>query len=199
MSASQDTIAAPARQRPGARPRTPLGYHTDAFDPDPSGAARVAETSPKRKAAEEDGGHYGTGDPIDRASNLLETVVGWAEMAVGLVLAAVIIYAVAVVIVGAVELMTAFPSINGREGINGVIKAVLDTFIIIELFRITIAYVRHHEVVPTVLETALVVAAREIVVIEAGANNPLAAAAVGGTLLAIGITSFLLTRAKRAE
>ncbi len=75
------------------------------------------------------------------------------------------------------------------------IKAVLDVFIVVELFRITVAYVRHSAVVPTVLETALVVAAREVVVIEAGTKEPLVGLALAGILVAIGVTWWLLRSA----
>lgn len=130
---------------------------------------------------------------IDRVAFWLETGISWIETVVAIVLAVVVVIAVALVALATVKLVGEFPGTDG-EGIFKVIKAVLDTFIVIELFRITIAYVRHREVIPTVLETALVVAAREIVVIEAGAENPLAAAAVGGTLIAIGVTWALLRR-----
>lgn len=130
---------------------------------------------------------------IDRLAYWLETGIAWMETVVAALLAVVVLIAVAVVGYATWKLIGAFPDTD-NAGIFKVIKAVLDTFIVIELFRITIAYVRHREVIPTVLETALVVAAREIVVIEAGADDPLAAAAVGGTLIAIGITWFLLRR-----
>ncbi len=131
---------------------------------------------------------------IDHAATLLEVAVGWAETVVALVLAIVIVCTVVLVIGATIELIRDLFGAGAREQVSALIKTVLDTFIIIELFRITIAYVRHHEVIHTVLETALVVAAREIVVIEAGANEPLAAAAVGGTLLAVGVTWYLLRR-----
>lgn len=130
---------------------------------------------------------------IDRVAQWLETGISWIETVVAVVLAVVVVVAVALVAIATLKLVAEFPGTNGT-GILKVIKAVLDTFIVIELFRITIAYVRHREVIPTVLETALVVAAREIVVIEAGAEDPLAAAAVGGTLIAIGVTWALLRK-----
>lgn len=133
---------------------------------------------------------------IERVATALEKVIDWVEVTVAVILAAVIVMAVAYVAVATLKLFTVVPTAaSGNDELLKVIKYVLDTFLVIELFRITVAYVRHHEIIPTVLETALVVAAREIVVIEAGAKNPLAAAAVGGTLVAVGITWFLLRRA----
>lgn len=154
----------------------------------------MAEKPLEHSVGPGDDSHYGTGDAVDRAAGLLEIAVGWAEMAVGLILAVVILVAVVIVGIETFRLVAEFASVGPHDAVSEVVKAVLDTFIIIELFRITIAYVRHHEVIPTVLETALVVAAREIVVIEAGASDPLAAAAVAGTLLSVGLTWFLLRR-----
>ncbi|MBI5230706.1 MAG: phosphate-starvation-inducible PsiE family protein [Coriobacteriales bacterium] len=131
---------------------------------------------------------------LDAAATLLEKIVAWAEGAVALVLAFVIVLAVGTVMYAVVQGALTFP-LEGAE-LKGIITAVLDTFIIIELFRITVAYVRHAEVIPTVLETALVVAAREIVVIEAGKNEPIAGAAVAATLLAIALAWFLLSKTR---
>lgn len=137
---------------------------------------------------------------IERVATTLERIIDWVEVTVAVILAAVIVMAVAYVAVATLRLLTVVPTPgNGNDELLKVIKYVLDTFLVIELFRITVAYVRHHEIIPTVLETALVVAAREIVVIEAGAKNPLSAAAVGGTLIAVGITWYLLRRAGACE
>jgi len=131
---------------------------------------------------------------MTQVTTLLELTVVWAELVVALILAAVVIGMVVHISGATFEMFRSTIQAGEKTQISSVIKAVLDTFIVIELFRITIAYVRHHEVVDIVLETALVVAAREIVVIEAGAKDPLAATAVGGTLLAIGITWYLLRK-----
>lgn len=158
----------------------------------PHGVRYHFDAAPDTKA-EDMADNHSQNKSIDRLALWLETVISWMETLVAVVLAVVVLVAVGIVVYATWKLIGTFPDTD-NAGIFKVIKAVLDTFIVIELFRITIAYVRHREVIPTVLETALVVAAREIVVIEAGADNPLAAAAVGGTLIAIGITWYLLRR-----
>lgn len=168
------------RERCQARSASKDGLRYHFRQPPTPKAEDMAENQPPSKS-------------MDRLAYLLETGISWMETVVAILLAIVVLIAVLFVAFATVKMVAAFPEANSA-GLFKVIKAVLDTFIVIELFRITIAYVRHREVIPTVLETALVVAAREIVVIEAGADDPLAAAAVGGTLIAIGITWYLLRR-----
>jgi uncharacterized membrane protein (DUF373 family) len=130
---------------------------------------------------------------MERAATLLERSVDWTETVVAGVLTLVIVAAVGVVAYRAFGVIAGFPHVD--DVLKSVIKAVLDVFIVIELFRITVAYVRHRDVIGVVLETALVVAAREVVVIEAGAKDPMAGLAVGGIMVAVGITWWLLRHA----
>ena len=80
-----------------------------------------------------------------------------------------------------------------------VISLVLEVFILIELFRIALAYMSHRNVIPTVLEAALVAVARKFVVFE-GKENFLEYAA-GHALLLVGvaISWWLLQRANACE
>ncbi len=57
---------------------------------------------------------------------------------------------------------------------NKLIGLVLEVFILVELFRIAVAYMKHENVIPTVLEAALVAVARKFVVFE-GADELLPA------------------------
>ncbi len=82
---------------------------------------------------------------------------------------------------------------------NAIISAVLGVFIIVELFRIAIAYMNHQNVIPTVLEAALVAVARKFVVFEGGDNYLTTAAGLAVLLLAVSLSWFLLTRAKACE
>ena len=130
--------------------------------------------------------------PLDRLADILEGGVSWLEGVVAAILAIVIVFAVVeicITLVNAVAVLHAGPG-----AMQSVVTAVLDTFIVVELFRITVAYIRRTDVIFTVLETALVVAAREIVVIKAGTSEPIAGMAVAGTLLAIALAWFLLRR-----
>ena len=66
---------------------------------------------------------------------------------------------------------------------NKIIGMILEIFILVELFRIAVAYMRHIRVVPTVLEAALVAVARKFVVFEGGNNylsNALGLSALSG-------------------
>jgi len=130
---------------------------------------------------------------LSRVSGWMETAVGWAEGGVAVILTVVIAAAIFTLLLTVFNGLLTLP--YDTERLGKVIKAVLDVFIVIELFRITIAYVRHGDIVSTVLETALVVAAREVVVVEAGKDNPIAGAAVALTLIAIGVTWWLLRKA----
>ncbi|PKQ29077.1 MAG: hypothetical protein CVT60_07220 [Actinobacteria bacterium HGW-Actinobacteria-10] len=130
---------------------------------------------------------------IELLTTFLERAVDWVETVVAAVLAIIIVVIVASVAYKATGLIDTFPHDDAL--LSSLMKSVLDVFIVIELFRITVAYVRHRNVLATVLETALVVAAREVVVIEAGAKDPMAGLSVAGILIAIGITWWLLSRA----
>ena len=80
---------------------------------------------------------------------------------------------------------------------TSVMAAVLQVFILVELFRIAIAYMRHENVVPTVLEAALVAVARQFVVFEAGNGGPTAlygALALAVLLMAVAFSWWLLQR-----
>lgn len=82
---------------------------------------------------------------------------------------------------------------------NEIIGTVLEVFILVELFRIAIAYMKHENVIPTVLEAALVAVARKFVVYEGGKDYLGTSVGLSVLLLAVAISWFLLTRAKACE
>lgn len=82
---------------------------------------------------------------------------------------------------------------------NEIIGTVLEVFILVELFRIAIAYMKHENVIPTVLEAALVAVARKFVVYEGGKDYLGTSVGLAVLLLAVAISWFLLTRAKACE
>lgn len=121
----------------------------------------------------------------------IETIV-----AIGLVLlSGVAIYTLAV------DIFTLSQSgfIMRTTEFNRVIGTVLEIFILVELFRIAVAYMKHQNVIPTVLEAALVAVARKFVVFEGG--DPYLQYALGLTalLLAVAISWWLLDRANACE
>ncbi|HSK48743.1 MAG TPA: phosphate-starvation-inducible PsiE family protein [Coriobacteriia bacterium] len=82
---------------------------------------------------------------------------------------------------------------------NMLIGTILEVFILVELFRIAIAYLRHENVVPTVLEAALVAVARKFVVFEGGENYLFTALALSSLLISVALAWWLLTKSRACE
>jgi len=79
--------------------------------------------------------------------------------------------------------------------------AVLDftllIFVIAELFKIALAYIRHDDVIPTVMEASLVAIARKVVVLDSHVSAMdlfLKCAAYGILLISVGLAWYLLGR-----
>ena len=77
---------------------------------------------------------------------------------------------------------------------NRLIGSVLEVFIIVELFRIAVAYTKHQNVIPTVLEAALVAVARKFVVFEGAPNYLNYALGLAALLVAVAVSWYLLER-----
>lgn len=78
-----------------------------------------------------------------------------------------------------------------------VLDLALVIFIIVELFRIAVAYLRHDDVIPTVLEAGLVAVARKLVTFDTHAAASTVLMKAGGLallLLAVGVTWYLLAK-----
>jgi uncharacterized membrane protein (DUF373 family) len=78
-----------------------------------------------------------------------------------------------------------------------VLDVALMIFIIVELFRIAVAYLKHEDVIPTVLEAALVAVARKLVTFDThlvGAEVLMKAAGLALLLLAVAVTWYLLAK-----
>jgi uncharacterized membrane protein (DUF373 family) len=82
---------------------------------------------------------------------------------------------------------------------TAIISTILEIFILVELFRIAIAYMRHENVIPTVLEAALVAVARKFVVFEGGANYLQTALGLAALLLAVALSWWMLSRSAACE
>jgi len=82
---------------------------------------------------------------------------------------------------------------------NKLIGLILEVFILIELFRIAVAYMRHANVIPTVLEAALVAVARKFVVFEGAENYLQHALGLTALLLAVAVSWWLLARSNACE
>ena len=85
------------------------------------------------------------------------------------------------------------------EEFNLIIGTVLEVFIVVELFRIAVAYMRHQNVIPTVLEAALVAVARKFVVFEGSDDYLQYAVGLAALILAVALSWFLLERSSACE
>lgn len=79
------------------------------------------------------------------------------------------------------------------------ISTILEIFILIELFRIAVAYMTHQNVLPTVFEAALIAVARKFVVFEIANQTLQSALALAVLLLAVAVSWWLLARIDACE
>lgn len=89
-------------------------------------------------------------------------------------------------------------SVLSPEQFTKIISTILEVFILVELFRIAIAYMKHENVIPTVLEAALVAVARKFVVYEGGAN-PWVAVGMSALLISVAVAWWMLARANACD
>jgi uncharacterized membrane protein (DUF373 family) len=82
---------------------------------------------------------------------------------------------------------------------NRIIGTVLEIFILVELFRIAIAYMNHENVIPTVLEAALVAVARKFVVFEGSPDYLQTTLGMSALLLAVAASWWMLARSNACE
>ncbi len=135
-----------------------------------------------------------------REGHYLYIAATWLE---GIV-AALLIVLTGIGIVGLVRAIRAVvvaPDIALSGGLYyQVIDATLTIFVVIELFKIAVAYMRHEDVVPTVMEAALVAVARKLVVFDThipATEMLLRASAL--TLLLVGVAGAWFVIARRSR
>jgi uncharacterized membrane protein (DUF373 family) len=87
----------------------------------------------------------------------------------------------------------------GSANFNHIVDLILEVFILVELFRIAVAYMKHENVIPTVLEAALVAVARKFVVFEGVANYFSTAVGMAALLLAVAASWWMLARSNACE
>ena len=122
------------------------------------------------------------------------TLIEWAVAVILLFLAA---WGVAGLVYIMIMAGIASPFALKGEAYIQIIDAVLVVFIVVELFRIAVAYIRHHDVVPTVMEAALVAVARKVLIIEPGIDAQqllYKSIGLGVLMLSIGIVWYMLRR-----
>jgi uncharacterized membrane protein (DUF373 family) len=86
-----------------------------------------------------------------------------------------------------------------RDDFTLVISTVLEVFILVELFRIAIAYMMHRNVIPTVMEAALVAVARKFVIFEPKDGILPSALGLSALLIAIAVSWWLLKQSNACE
>jgi len=130
------------------------------------------------------------------------SVLNWGIIAIEIIVAvALVALAGAVMLTLATEMYhMAFSGILLTSSeFNKIIGTILEIFILVELFRIAIAYMKHENVIPTVLEAALVAVARKFVVFEGARNYLQTALGMSALLLAVAISWWLLSRSQACE
>lgn len=123
----------------------------------------------------------------------LKTTVVLIERAITFVL--VVLVALALVgLGGAIVHSLGEQPLLGPEQVTHLIDHVMVVFVLIELFAIALAYVQGRRVIRTVLEAALVAAARKVIAFEPGADALQRGVALSAVVLAIAATWFLMHR-----
>ncbi len=131
---------------------------------------------------------------LDRLMVYIEFVVSATLVLIGAFLAIVIVIDFAIFVLESVKMgvtePTTLSAIFEHEGVFTLLNHVLVVFIVIELFKIAVAYMNHEAVIGTVLEAGLIAVVRQFVIFEQGDLSR--AAALGLLALSVGIVWYLL-------
>ena len=120
------------------------------------------------------------------------------EVLVALALVALATLALVALAVGMFHVATNGIALTHPE-FTEIIDTILEIFILVELFRIAIAYMRHENVVPTVLEAALVAVARKFVVFEASGDYLKSSIGLAALLLAVALSWWMLAKSNACD
>lgn len=129
--------------------------------------------------------------------NTLERIVLAIEAFAAIALLALALIAIWIFGAQFIELITG--ELVSVDPLADSVRTILEIFILIELFRIAVAYMQHKNVIPTVLEAALVAVARKFVAFEPHGNPLYYAGALAVLLLAVAVSWFLLSRSNACE
>lgn len=128
--------------------------------------------------------------------DIMDSAVVWIEGFVAVALVGLAAWGAVSLVTEMVALFRTGPRFQ-LENYVAVLDVALVIFIIVELFRIAVAYLRHEDVIPTVLEAGLVAVARKLVTFDTHAAASavlMKAAGLGLLLLAVGLTWYLLAK-----
>ncbi|HEX9094189.1 MAG TPA: phosphate-starvation-inducible PsiE family protein [Coriobacteriia bacterium] len=132
----------------------------------------------------------------DSVIDVMDVAVVWIEGLVAALLVVLAGWGVVSLVAAIVDLLRGGPAFDFDRYIS-VLDVALVIFIIVELFRIAVAYLRHADVIPTVLEAGLVAVARKLVTFDthaAATDVLMKAGALTLLLLAVGVTWYLLAK-----
>jgi len=136
---------------------------------------------------------------IDAVIRAMGYAVVAIEVLVALALTALAVMAVLVLGMELWGIATVRTPLNHAEFVAAM-GSVLQVFILVELFRIAIAYMRHENVVPTVLEATLIAVARKLIVFDSTGDNYLGSAAgLALLVVAVAVAWWLLAKANACE
>jgi uncharacterized membrane protein (DUF373 family) len=131
---------------------------------------------------------------LDRLMVYIEFAVSATLVLIGAFLAVVIVIDFAIFVLESVKSGVTQPetlsAIFEHAGVFTLLNHVLVVFIVIELFKIAVAYMNHEAVIGTVLEAGLIAVVRQFVIFEQGDLQR--AAALGLLALSVGIVWYLL-------
>ena len=124
-------------------------------------------------------------------ARLLRSWVIFVERAVAVALAVLAAIAFGVVMVNGVADVVRAHMLSEQD-VNDLLERFLTVFVVIELFRIAVAYSRGQNVVLTVMEAALVAVVRKVVTFEIKDDFLAKSIALSALLVAVSIAWFLL-------
>jgi uncharacterized membrane protein (DUF373 family) len=139
---------------------------------------------------------------MDRFSKRFVRLMHWATVVIEVFVAfALVALAGGVLLALAKEMLLLAMSQTKLTSVefNLIIGTILEIFILLELFRIAVAYMRRKHVVPVVLEAALVAVARKFVVFEGGGEYLAKALGLSALLLAVAISWWMLAHSGALE
>lgn len=128
----------------------------------------------------------------------LTHVIDWIEVVVAVILVLLTGFALFTLGTEIYHMVAAGQLFTGDE-FTKIMSGILEVFILAELFAIAIAYMAHRNVIPTVLEAALVAVARKLVIFEPKGEYLTSAIGLAVLLLAVAITWWFLAQARACE
>lgn len=125
----------------------------------------------------------------------LEKIVYAIEVAVAVILVVLTGFSLFTLIMAIISVIQGGGMFD-RELYVSTISIVLEVFILVELFRIALAYMNHENVIPTVMEAALVAVTRKVVIFEPKGDVLEFAIALSALMLVISVSWYLLAKSK---